>query len=34
MKNSVAERIKPQEFRVGMTPNAAYEAVTKDREAL
>ena len=34
MKIGCPKEIKPQEFRVGMTPNAVREAVNKDIETL
>ena len=34
MKIGCPKEIKPQEFRVGMTPNAAYEAVNKGHEVV
>jgi len=34
MKLGCPKEIKPQEFRVGMTPNAAQEAVTRGHEVL
>ncbi|MEM9127308.1 MAG: alanine dehydrogenase, partial [Pseudomonadota bacterium] len=34
MKIGCPKEIKPQEFRVGMTPNAAQEAVSRGHEVL
>ena len=34
MKIGCPKEIKPQEFRVGMTPNAAQEAVARGHEVL
>ena len=34
MKIGCPKEIKPQEFRVGMTPNAAFEAVNNGHEVI